>query len=288
MSLVTLFIHKRITWEHDFICNDLLRNIPFQTHYFDDLFVPFKAEVEDKGPSILAIDCRTTNAIPIATELQPRVILFMSDETGSRSQMAVELAKHCSILFKQYHHRTTDDEHIFQLALGYCSGFLDGECKSQSEENQYICSFVGTEKSDRREMIDTFRSFESSRFEITSNNWQIAQQVIPPSMCRDIYNKSMFVLQGRGYVSLDCFRIYEALAAGSVPIIVGTKEEMAATFYFNGKMPPFLFCSTWEEAKAKVEYYMANKNAYDELKKQCVNWWNQHISFVNQMIQNCL
>ena len=40
----------------------------------------------------------------------------------------------------------------------------------------------------------------------------------------NIYSQSIFVFNGRGNVFLDCFRLYEAIIAGAIPVIVGEKE----------------------------------------------------------------
>ena len=44
------------------------------------------------------------------------------------------------------------------------------------------------------------------------------------------YRSAYFVPIGRGFVSLDCFRVYEACASGAVPIVVGPLDELIETF----------------------------------------------------------
>ena len=65
-------------------------------------------------------------------------------------------------------------------------------------------------KSDREKALETF------------GNWTpnvVAHKLTAREM-RAVYNRSQFVVVGRGWTSLDCFRVYEALIAGAVPIVV--------------------------------------------------------------------
>ena len=68
----------------------------------------------------------------------------------------------------------------------------------------------------------------------------------------NLYLRSRFVPVGRGQLALDCFRIYEAIIAGAVPVVVGDDKEIQRTFNFSGsvglEMPPAVFKPTWEEA----------------------------------------
>jgi hypothetical protein len=55
----------------------------------------------------------------------------------------------------------------------------------------------------------------------------------------ELYMQSKFVPIGRGQKSLDCFRIYEAIIAGAVPIVVASDVEIKATFSYHGPMGKF-------------------------------------------------
>jgi hypothetical protein len=72
--------------------------------------------------------------------------------------------------------------------------------------------------------------------------------IITPHELGHIYNNSKFVVVGRGRVSLDCFRAYEAVIAGAIPVIAGHPREIEYVFGFNGHPAPFLFARDWDEA----------------------------------------
>ena len=63
----------------------------------------------------------------------------------------------------------------------------------------------------------------------------------------ETYGGAIFVPIGRGFDTLDCYRIYEACAAGAIPIIVGTPAELTATFGRFAAGGPFANAATdWE------------------------------------------
>jgi len=85
----------------------------------------------------------------------------------------------------------------------------------------------------------------------------------------ELYTQSKFVPVGRGQKNLDCFRLYEAIMAGAVPVIVGDAAEVNSTFDYHGpalashrkgyspeivglERPPVLYATTWEAALAEA------------------------------------
>ena len=65
-----------------------------------------------------------------------------------------------------------------------------------------------------------------------------------------IYNNTVFVIVGRGWISLDCFRIYEAIIAGAIPLVVGDPTEISRLFHYNGNVMPLLTADTWDKMLA--------------------------------------
>ena len=98
-------------------------------------------------------------------------------------------------------------------------------------ERKYTWSFIGTIKQDRLEIIDKFSKQFNKKF--------VGNYILPSDMFT-IYNDSIFVPVGRGNSSVDCFRIYEAIFSGSIPVIICTNEEFEETFCFNNDIPPFI------------------------------------------------
>lgn len=83
--------------------------------------------------------------------------------------------------------------------------------------------------------------------------------------------RSVFSPCPMGNVNLDCYRPYEALQYGSVPIL----EKRAGLDYFTalfGSHPIPTF-RTWREAARFVESSQHDYAAQDRLISQCSEWW---------------
>jgi hypothetical protein len=170
------------------------------------------------------------------------------------------------------------------MPLGYMTKFpLDWQSwQKLSSERTYVWSFIGALRPQRVEMIDTFRKhFEESEFLCnTSSKVSVTDMT-------DVYKNSKFVLNGRGCVRLDCFRIYEAIMCGAIPIIVGSQEEVAETFFFNGTKHFFLICDTWEKAVTKVKYLQNNLEEMNELQRVNIQWLKHQFATLQDAISSC-
>ena len=76
----------------------------------------------------------------------------------------------------------------------------------------------------------------------------------------ELYMQIKFVPIGRGQKSLDCFRIYEAIMAGAIPIVVASDVEINATFSYNGPMGRFRHDYTPEVVGLEMPPIMYSKN----------------------------
>ena len=78
--------------------------------------------------------------------------------------------------------------------------------------------------------------FKNNVIHLIRTNWSNPNnQTIKPYELFDLYRESLFVPIGRGNISLDCFRIYEAIVAGAIPVMCGTNQEIEMTFNFYKK-----------------------------------------------------
>ena len=135
---------------------------------------------------------------------------------------------------------------VMQLPLGYIQKFLKYENMTLSsfdvakysstidaDSRNLSWAFVGTiaQHHERPHMINVFREWLPHI---------VRTGGLQPQEMRDIYLRSKFVLVGRGFCSLDCFRIYESLICGALPVVVGNPYELAQTFEFEGDLPPLV------------------------------------------------
>ena len=236
-----LVLYPKISeWELSYIKNELLNkynNINF--YYYDNYFITESLETKLKeNISNKIIFVFTINGILRISDyfnltklidfLKPKIIISLSDEFGTDSY-TVFSNKTNLFLYSYYHSNYNFSVNDYQIPLGYVSNYLENKSFKEVELNlikikdrKYNCSFVGQLKNDRIEMINIFKNnMEKCNIIEVINSWDLNTQIIKPNELFTIYNNSIFVLIGRGNKSLNCFRVYEAICAGAIPLIVG-------------------------------------------------------------------
>jgi len=283
---------KNCSWEFDFIVNDVLINIEKEIEMFNQSnFKSFLNRTDIIENNILVInhDLPFNDIINVVVHIKPTIIFYLSDEFGNESYMTL-LETYTKLLFRQYNHKYNYSSINYQMPLGYSTYYLDNK-QSLSIKQKLIterifnCSFIGTAKSDRIHMSNLFKStMEKTNIIFTNNNWDINNLSCNPKECFNIYSNSIFVIIGRGNFSLDCFRIYEAIVAGAIPVIVGNINEIQITFNYNNNIPPFIYEDSWENAVIKCNSLLKEPEKLQQMQRDLLLWWNNTIAFMKQLI----
>ncbi len=118
-----------------------------------------------------------------------------------------------------------------------------------------------------------------------------------------IYSNSIFVLNGRGNKNLLCFRVFEAIMNGAIPVVIGRAHGEGNISYFMGgiadgheRMPatvnldslPWVIGETWRDAAERVEKLLENPSEIDELQKKMMIWWDELIRNLRNYIYYAL
>ena len=153
-----------------------------------------------------------------------------------------------------------------------------------NKNKKYDFSFVGQLKNDRIEMLNKFKSnFSKSFINIGNTNWNSTKnQRINSTLLYQIYNESLFVPIGRGNNSLDCFRLYECIIAGAVPVIVGTEKEIKETFSYN--MPTIISNISWESVINDCKIIINNKQEIENIILSNFDWWSKQVNFIKNKV----
>lgn len=286
-------------WEEDFLENDIFNqkyfDFPIHINYLND-GMDIDVYKSDKNIIIFNDVLKIDYLNFLIENLNPKMLIFLGDESGSK-QLYHDLEKKTTIFYRQYNNpkRIGYSRNSFQLPLGYVKHFLNGESSLNNEplkikDRKYISSFVGTIKSDRYLMCKIFKeNFPNSYFTSTQTNWgNPMSQVIKPDMLYDIYNQSIFVVNGRGNVSLDCFRIYEGIVAGAIPVIVGNMKEIEITFNYNNDMPIFIIGKDWNDAMLQCKELLKDIDKLQEFQNKNKEWWKRNISLIHNNIRNII
>ena len=84
-------------------------------------------------------------------------------------------------------------------------------------------------------------------------------------------------------LSAECYRMYEALDAGCVPVLLNTfgnpsSPSAAVQYQFlggrHGGPPPFLWAEVPAELNARLAALRADVSTLDALQRKTTQWWN--------------
>jgi hypothetical protein len=291
---------KNAEWEFDFFQYDIFHRItdkieiqPFESSELSSLETD-ETLVEN---CILIINHAAYywDVEQFVKKIKPVIIFHLSDEDANLPYWEY-LSQYTKIYFRQYHHVAYQHSftNIYQIPLGYVSNFLSKQYSleiipQKMAVRKYSASFIGEFKSDREYMCKTFLStFENTYIHNVSNRWKLDQLQFSPKDMFEIYNNSIFVPVGRGNQSLDCFRIYEGVVSGAIPVIVGSNSEIQNTFQYNGNKPPFLFFENWDIAVEKCKELSKNVSELQRIQDEIHTWWMSEIHKIQDKIDETL
>ena len=286
-------------WEIDFIRYEILFDIPnleFQLFKKDELQT-FVNQPELVNNNILLINgvLNLDNVLNVVKVIKPIAIFFTSDESGDSLIKTnwIILEKYTPLFFRQYNHSFINySANNYQIPLGYVKNFLNQKqslniIKNKMNQREINASFIGVSKSDRPTMKYIFENkMDKTNIKFVDNNWDINNMPYSQNDMFNIYNNSIFVINGRGNSTLDCFRIYEAVVAGAIPVIVGNISEISVTFNYNNNIPPFIFANTWDDAVILCNKLLNDLNNLQELQDKIFDWWKNLLNNLNSIIKN--
>ena len=173
------------------------------------------------------------------------------------------------------------------FGLGYKQGFWDAYTGPTADartvtDRGYAWSFAGDlAKSDRPEMMAALRSI-SGHFVHPTSFWN-SPDCLPTAEYRDLLLNTVFVPSPMGDYSLDCFRTYEALEAGCIPVVL--RQTAAQPFDYYGRLfgamgfaepVPFLQVSDWRQAATRVTHLLQDRENLEGLRVHCHGWWTRY------------
>lgn len=293
-----LFYLKSCQWEIDTIHIEILEKIKekIETIYYEENEILKLLEYEDAVNNCFIV-VRCTNdyndVIRVVEKLKPLCIFHLSDEFGIYNYW-LNLAQHTKILFRQYNHKNYEYsyENIFQIPIGYVTNFLSKKNSIEilhktPQHRGYEFSFVGQLKSDRSMMIEKInKNFNKTKIITVNTIWVLDQLQIKPEELHEIYEDTIFVAIGKGGITLECFRIYEAVVSGAIPVIVSSDlDELKTFFCFNNNFPPFLFFKSWDDAVYNCKELLKNPTELQNLQIKNLFWWKTMIENIQTKIQ---
>ena len=170
------------------------------------------------------------------------VVLHLSDEAFEQNIDFYSVSK--KILRNYFKKEYVEKFNIMTIPLGYQTGI-----KYIESPRIHDINFVGQLKSDRYEMLSKFQHINNKFFHFT-RMWGDPSG-LNVNQFSEVLSRSNFTLCPRGWISLDSFRINEALECNSIPISILEKD---GTDYFQNVYGthPFIIGSDWNDAYSKM------------------------------------
>ncbi|XP_073984527.1 ribitol-5-phosphate xylosyltransferase 1-like [Rhodnius prolixus] len=161
------------------------------------------------------------------------------------------------VLFIVYDSPLVDDEEVFQWPLGVATyrGFPNVDTSYLKVARKYTCNFIGTvyKNSSREKLVEALnKSHLSKKCYVESRERWL------PNETEESLNKYINILS-RSFLTLspagknpECYRLYEAISLGSVPVVVMEPPQgrcvnppLRLLFRYNA---PIIKLSSWDEA----------------------------------------
>lgn len=142
-------------------------------------------------------------------------------------------------------------------------------------------------KPTREKMLLKLKNVKGEHFLHVTEKWNDENQ-ISITEYKKILSDSIFVPCPSGWggaIGLkDCFRLYETLESGSIPI-VEKDEHLYFDSFFPGN-PLLKVSSDWREVDEVINYLLNNPEKLQRHSDEVSNWWSKYKKDLKQSIKN--
>lgn len=184
-----------------------------------------------------------------------------------------------SAVFRKHWASAFASNRVHRLPLGYSNGFAAPDHITPASERSYLWSFVGAANKSSRPGIfpamgrlSPYKICISDDF-VAPSNLKVERGRVPPPQVARLLQDSAFAPSPMGNVNIECYRTYEALEAGAIPLV---ERRWTLDYYKelfgDNPLPAF---RSWRKAAAFVDDIGRRPAQLDELQATCVDWWNK-------------
>ncbi len=196
----------------------------------------------------------------IIEQLKPSVLFHLSDEYTDRYEYNIAFNK-VKLVYRQYKLNTENDTKIKYLPLGYHSWskyYIRTNIKPVNERKYKWC-FSGSNKGNRSTLLN--------QLSVIQPNYNHSTK---PYETTHMFNNSKFAFCPNGNINIECYRIYEAMYNGCIPIIISDLNKINNfKDMFELKLPCY-FVQSIDEIKDIIN------NVSDEelqiIQYKCIQW----------------
>jgi hypothetical protein len=272
-------------------------NVIWQTPHFaerdwiSELFAPHMGDQVWDGKHSIVLD----NCILIDSYLKARPQSYYAQFKGKNAFLVHLVDENydggyqhydnfCGV-FRQDWSDIFNPRRVVQLPLGYANSFKGGSWQPGTAHRTYLWSFLGgASKTSRPEMIKALTPLTPHLAHITDRGVPVER--LNKEQYAGILRNSIFAPSAMGNVNLECYRMYEALECGAIPVL---ERRIGFDYYqrFLGDHPMPVFL-TWAAAARWMAEIRTETATLDDLQARCVQWWATHKLVVHEQIRNLL
>lgn len=262
---------------------------PHEREWVDEIFGPYISEHLVDGKHELAMD----NAILIDAFVHCYDKAYYAKFQGLNAYLVHFLDENYDGGYERYENfrgvfrghwsNVFNSNYIRKMPLGYCNGLPKRGQLIPAAQRNYVWSFAGhVDKSSRPEMaaelarVEPHYLFSSSPVPgfVTPRSTPEHKRLLPPSAYFDLLFDSTFSPCPMGNVNLECFRVYEALECGSIPIV----EKRLTMDYFRSLLGehPLPTVGSWREGRSLIDSLLDDPAGLNALQEKCIGWWRNY------------
>lgn len=218
-------------------------------------------------------------------KFKPKIIIQADDEYWFETELQQHnsLGNHCELFLRQHHHWNYGyTDNTIHIPLGYINQFdLSGKSIAPIKNRNVNWSFVGCEKSDRRECIEKFLTIPKCTVSLQPDG---IPQLVDRKSYVEIYMNTIFAPHPRGWTTLNGMRLYETTICGCIPVIAAPREHCEIDLKYE-ENPPWIFSESWDEAVKTCKNLLDDMDELQKMQDQNLNWWNNRISKVQCKVE---
>jgi len=216
-------------------------------------------------------------------------VVLLSDETLEEPMFYLK-EPNCLFAARNYFSpKYYQNPKVFTFPLGYrhCFEHFVKETKKASDR-RLTWSFAGSLKADRNTAINCFtklKPYQLNVCELFNDPKQLTTKEYA-----QVLADSVFAIAPQGGYNLDSFRIYEALEASTIPVVMNSTPYFKVTssywhLIFQGETElPFVRADNWEEAADKCAKII-HEGRVDEVQAKCRAFWDKWKSMWKQQFK---
>jgi hypothetical protein len=161
-----------------------------------------------------------------------------------------------------------DAQNVLVAPLGVPSNFVPSESRKSLRERSFSWAFLGELKNEsRRQMVRHLEAVRGERYLHATSAWE-SEDALGGEQYSDILADTVFAPSPPANVHVECYRTYEALACGAIPVV-------DTDYYRSEFAAPFpVVRSDWSDASEILNSFLDHTPALEQLDEQTRRWWS--------------